>query len=88
MFRTQDLRVKEIVRLLTPRELGAQLPVTNAINGMVAHSRKRIIRILRQEDPRLLVVIGPCSSTIPRGRWNTQRDWPGCNGNWPARWKS
>ena len=61
MFRTQDLRVKEIVRLPTPRELKAQSPTPDAVNAMVAHSRERIIRILRREDPRLLVVIGPCS---------------------------
>ncbi len=61
MYRTQDLRVKEIVRLLTPRELKTQLPATDAANATVARSRERVIRILRQEDPRLLVVIGPCS---------------------------
>ena len=61
MFRTQDLHVKEIVRLLTPRELKAQSPTPDAVNATVARSRERIIRILRREDPRLLVVIGPCS---------------------------
>jgi 3-deoxy-7-phosphoheptulonate synthase len=67
MFRTQDLRVKEIVRLLTPRELKAQLPTTDAANATVALSRERIIRILRREDPRLLVVIGPCSIHDEKG---------------------
>jgi 3-deoxy-7-phosphoheptulonate synthase len=67
MYRTQDLRVKEIVRLLTPRELKAQSPVPDAVNAMVAHSRERIIRILRREDPRLLVVIGPCSIHDEKG---------------------
>jgi 3-deoxy-7-phosphoheptulonate synthase len=61
MFQTQDLHVKEIVRLLTPGELKAQLPTTDAANAHVARSRERVIRILRREDPRLLVVIGPCS---------------------------
>jgi 3-deoxy-7-phosphoheptulonate synthase len=61
MYRTQDLHVKEIVRLLTPRELKAQSPTTEAANATVARSRERVVRILRQEDPRLLVVIGPCS---------------------------
>jgi 3-deoxy-7-phosphoheptulonate synthase len=61
MYRTQDLHVKEIVRLLTPRELKAQSPALDAVNAMVARSRERVVRILRQEDPRLLVVIGPCS---------------------------
>ncbi|HEU6447733.1 MAG TPA: 3-deoxy-7-phosphoheptulonate synthase [Verrucomicrobiae bacterium] len=61
MFRTQDLHVKEIVRLLSPRELRSQSPTSDAANATVARSRERVIRILRQEDPRLLVVIGPCS---------------------------
>ena len=61
MYRTQDLHVKEIVRLLSPRELRAHSPSSEAIAATVARSRERIIRILRQEDPRLLMVIGPCS---------------------------
>jgi 3-deoxy-7-phosphoheptulonate synthase len=61
MYRTQNLHVKEIVRLLSPGELKRQLPSTEDVAATVARSRERIIRILRQEDPRLLVVIGPCS---------------------------
>jgi 3-deoxy-7-phosphoheptulonate synthase len=61
MYRTQDLHVKEIVPLLPPRAIKAQTPTSDAANATVARSRERIIRILRQEDPRLLVVIGPCS---------------------------
>jgi len=61
MYRTQDLHVKEIVPLLSPRAIKALSPVSEAINATVARSRERVIRILRQEDPRLLIVIGPCS---------------------------
>src|ERR1035437_10252054 len=61
MYRTQDLHVKEIVPLLSPRAIKALSPVSEAVNATVAQTRERIIRILRQEDPRLLVVIGPCS---------------------------
>ena len=61
MYRTQDLHVKEIVPLLSPRALKGHLPTTDESNATVARSRERVIRILRQEDPRLLVVIGPCS---------------------------
>jgi 3-deoxy-7-phosphoheptulonate synthase len=61
MYRTQDLHVKEIVPLLSPRALRALSPTPEAVNDHVALARERVIRILRQEDPRLLVVIGPCS---------------------------
>jgi 3-deoxy-7-phosphoheptulonate synthase len=61
MFRTQDLHVREIVPLLAPRAIKAVTPVSEQANATVARSRERVIRILRQEDPRLLVVIGPCS---------------------------
>src|SRR5450755_3720946 len=67
MYRTQDLHVKEIVRLSSPRELKAQTPSGEAVNATVARSRERVIRILRQEDPRLLVVIGPCSIHDEKG---------------------
>lgn len=61
MYRTQNLHVKEIVRLLSPGELKKLLPSNDNVDATVARSRERIIRILRREDPRLLVVIGPCS---------------------------
>jgi 3-deoxy-7-phosphoheptulonate synthase len=67
MYRTQDLHVKEIVRLSSPRELKAQTPSSEAVNATVARSRERVIHILRQEDPRLLVVIGPCSIHDEKG---------------------
>jgi len=61
MLRTQDLRVREVVRLLTPRALKAELPMTEPSNQTVVASRERIRNILEQRDPRLLVVVGPCS---------------------------
>jgi 3-deoxy-7-phosphoheptulonate synthase len=61
MYCTQDLHVKEIVPLLSPRALKALAPVPESLNDAVAQARERVIRILRREDPRLLVVIGPCS---------------------------
>ena len=61
MIPTQDLHVKELVRLSTPRALKAALPTTEAANLTVARSREVIGRILQQQDPRLLVIVGPCS---------------------------
>jgi 3-deoxy-7-phosphoheptulonate synthase len=61
MYRTQDLHVREIVPLLSPKALRALSPTPERVNDFVAQSRERVIRILNREDSRLLVVIGPCS---------------------------
>ena len=61
MLRTQDLRVKEVIRLLTPRALKTEFPMTEASNQTVVASRQRVQDILEQKNPRLLVVVGPCS---------------------------
>jgi 3-deoxy-7-phosphoheptulonate synthase len=61
MFQTQDLRVREIVRLVSPRALKAELPSPETADEAVASSRERVTRILQGHDPRLLVVVGPCS---------------------------
>src|SRR5918996_5017100 len=61
MQQTQNLHVRETIRLLPPRALKEALPMTERSNETVVGSREAIKRILRKEDPRLLVVIGPCS---------------------------
>ncbi len=67
MFSTQDLHVRELVRLSTPRALKLQLPTTEASNATVVRGRKSVEEILHQKDPRLLVVVGPCSIHEPAG---------------------
>jgi 3-deoxy-7-phosphoheptulonate synthase len=67
MFRTQDLHVKEIVRLLAPRTLKAELPISEAASETVARARETVTHILQQKDARLLVVVGPCSIHDTKG---------------------
>ena len=61
MLPTQNLHVKEAVRLLTPRALKEQLPAGETVNQAVVAARQTVTRILKQQDRRLLVVVGPCS---------------------------
>lgn len=61
MFRTSDLHVVETRALMTPDQLKAEFPMTDKAAEVVATTRERIRRILRQEDDRLLVIVGPCS---------------------------
>src|SRR5262249_8676078 len=61
MLPTQDLHVTEMVRLSPPRTIKAELPAKEISNSTVLQGRKSIEAILQQKDPRLLVVVGPCS---------------------------
>ena len=61
MYKTSDLHVTETRALITPDTLKAELPITETASDVVALTRDRIRKILRQEDDRLLVVVGPCS---------------------------
>ena len=61
MIKTQDLHVRGFTRLSAPRSLKQELPITETSSERVARSREAVTRILRQEDPRLLMVVGPCS---------------------------
>ena len=67
MLPTHNLHVKESIRLTAPRDLKAQLPMTETANRTVVAGREAISAILKQTDPRLLVVVGPCSIHDPKG---------------------
>ena len=61
MQATEDLNVVDTLPLIPPAILRKELPMTEAANRTVVESREAIKRILRQEDRRLLVIVGPCS---------------------------
>ena len=61
MEKTDELRTRAVDKLITPSALAGEFPVTETINKNVTTSRTRIERILTGDDPRLLVIIGPCS---------------------------
>ncbi|UYA60918.1 DAHP synthase I alpha 1 [Pectobacterium sp. F1-1] len=61
MLQTDELRSARIESLVTPQTLLTRLPITPAVAENVTSSRKKIEAILTGQDPRLLVVIGPCS---------------------------
>lgn len=61
----EDVRVCGVTRLITPAQIKEQLPASDAAKNTVLRGRDAARRILRGEDPRLLVVIGPCSIHDP-----------------------
>jgi 3-deoxy-7-phosphoheptulonate synthase len=58
---TDDLRIERIRPLLPPAILMEDLPLSDAASMTVADSRDAITNVLRGQDDRLVVVVGPCS---------------------------
>ncbi|QNM96569.1 3-deoxy-7-phosphoheptulonate synthase AroG [Chitinimonas koreensis] len=65
LFKTDDVRIKEIKELLPPIAALEKYPVTEVATTTTFQARQAIHRILADEDDRLLVVIGPCSIHDP-----------------------
>ncbi|MGB7325509.1 MAG: 3-deoxy-7-phosphoheptulonate synthase [Rubripirellula sp.] len=62
---TDDLRIRAMKPVMPPMELMAEIPVEAEIAETVANARDGIQKVLRDEDDRLVVVIGPCSIHDP-----------------------
>ncbi|MFG0587486.1 3-deoxy-7-phosphoheptulonate synthase [Acinetobacter sp. YQ_14] len=61
-----DVNIKSIQTLITPAELKADLPLSEAASQTVLQGRDTVRNILDGNDKRLFVVIGPCSIHDPK----------------------
>jgi 3-deoxy-7-phosphoheptulonate synthase len=61
VYRTDDLRIREIKELLSPSHVLGEFPITERAARNVYETRQAIHRILHGADDRLLVIMGPCS---------------------------
>lgn len=64
-YSIDDTRVKQIIELISPADLLKLLPISPAVEKLVYSSRQIIRGIIKGQDPRLLVVVGPCSIHDP-----------------------
>jgi len=60
-FNTDDVRVDKLKPLIPPAILMEELPLSDEATRVITDARATAERILRGEDRRLLVVVGPCS---------------------------
>jgi 3-deoxy-7-phosphoheptulonate synthase len=58
---TDDLRIKRIRPLIPPAILLEEIPLSERASNVVADARATLAAVLRGDDPRLAVVVGPCS---------------------------
>ncbi|MEZ7860810.1 MAG: 3-deoxy-7-phosphoheptulonate synthase [Aeromonadaceae bacterium] len=63
---TDELRTQKLEALITPLELAAATPLTHELGQHILQARQEIEAILSGDDPRLLVIIGPCSLHDPQ----------------------
>ncbi|MFU8816388.1 MAG: 3-deoxy-7-phosphoheptulonate synthase [Pseudomonadales bacterium] len=65
-YHTDDIRITGMEEVIAPEALLEELPITPAASRTVFTTRKEISDILHGRDPRLMVVIGPCSIHDPK----------------------
>ncbi len=61
MAKTSDRRIQDIQQIVTPKEVLDDFPSNPSIEQLITQTRDAISGILHGRDPRLLVVVGPCS---------------------------
>ena len=65
-YLTDDVRITGMDEVIAPESLLTELPIDDDASELIFSNRKQISEILHGNDPRLLVVIGPCSIHDPR----------------------
>jgi 3-deoxy-7-phosphoheptulonate synthase len=61
MTQIHDVNIESIQQLPTPNEFLQEFPTTPAIEAQVSAGRDQVANILKGEDSRMLMVVGPCS---------------------------
>src|SRR5690349_15184809 len=59
--RLDDVRIRQVCPLISPALLQHDLPADEAVQSFVEDSRREVAAVVHGTDPRLLVVVGPCS---------------------------
>jgi 3-deoxy-7-phosphoheptulonate synthase len=64
-YLTDDTRITGMQEVIAPNALLEEIPISDEVSELIFHNRQTIHRILQGEDPRLLVIVGPCSIHDP-----------------------
>src|SRR5512141_1362873 len=62
---TENLNVASFEAMPSPRELHERAPLSDAGAQFVAAARSTLCHVLDRADPRLFVIVGPCSIHDP-----------------------
>jgi 3-deoxy-7-phosphoheptulonate synthase len=62
---TDDLRIRQVRALVSPAAVVDEIPVTDRAARVVLDTRAAVANALDGSDPRLVVIVGPCSIHDP-----------------------
>jgi len=65
MIKTNNLKIAAITPIIAPAELRQVFPLSDHDREFVNTSRERVKDIIHRRDPRLMMVVGPCSIHDP-----------------------
>jgi 3-deoxy-7-phosphoheptulonate synthase len=65
MQNTENLNIESLTAMPSPAEVHAKLPLTETAAQTVVEGRRTLEAILDRKDPRVFVVVGPCSIHDP-----------------------
>jgi 3-deoxy-7-phosphoheptulonate synthase len=63
---TDDLRITQVRPLIPPAILLEEIPITEPASNIVSNARVAVADVLDGRDPRLVVIVGPCSIHDPK----------------------
>ena len=58
---TDDLRIRNVRPLIPPAILLEEIPISEGASNVVSNARAAIAAVIEGRDPRLVIVVGPCS---------------------------
>ncbi|MCL1076040.1 3-deoxy-7-phosphoheptulonate synthase [Shewanella dokdonensis] len=65
-IKTDELRSSLLCKVISPAQLASEYPLTQEAADYLVQQRDQVAAIIEGEDPRLLVIIGPCSIHDPQ----------------------
>ena len=63
--RLENLNVAAFDLMPSPEEIHARLPISERASDAVYEGREALKRILDRTDPRIFIIVGPCSIHDP-----------------------
>lgn len=71
--RIDDVNIHSLTPMMPPHKLLEELPMTEAAEATVLEGRKTVRNIIDRTDPRIMMVIGPCSIHDPEAAMDYAR---------------